>query len=347
MAVPKYGEVPAPMPAAEASEPNLRREREVIIIGGGIAGLSAAIYLGRALRDVLVIDAGESLAQWEPEVQNYLGFPESVDGCELLKRGRQQALRFGAQFLKEEIERASGDGSKFDLQGKKGNFTAQSVLLATGVYHLPPKIPGVNECVGKSMFFCKDCDGYRIKGKTVAIVGHNNEAAEYGLGILNFTRFVTLLTNGEPPCWSAQHARWLNEYGLSVVRNPIADVTHDKGYLSRIHLCSGKNLEVDALFTTRGDLYHNGLAHQLGAEVNAGGEVMVDSCQRTNIEGLYAAGCVTPANCQMIIAAGAGARAAQAINRDLFEKELAAHKLRRRTSEAGTVERGPAGSASS
>ena len=81
--------------------PEISRSREVIIIGGGLAGLSAAIYLGRALRDVLVIDAGESLAIWEPEVQNYLGFPECIDGRELLRRGREQALKYGAEFIRE------------------------------------------------------------------------------------------------------------------------------------------------------------------------------------------------------------------------------------------------------
>src|SRR5687768_9654942 len=95
---PPYSDLSRPMEQHEVPDPPpVRRSREVIIVGGGLAGLSAAIYLGRALRDVLVIDAGESLGLWEPEVQNYLGFPDSIDGRELLKRGRQQAQRFGAE----------------------------------------------------------------------------------------------------------------------------------------------------------------------------------------------------------------------------------------------------------
>src|SRR5438045_3637521 len=98
MEKPPYSELPKPMPRHEAPDvPGISKSREVIVIGGGLAGLSAAIYLGRALRDVLVIDAGESLALWEPEVQNYLGFPDCIEGRELLRRGRAQALRYGAE----------------------------------------------------------------------------------------------------------------------------------------------------------------------------------------------------------------------------------------------------------
>src|SRR5687768_16670728 len=191
MTKPPYSELPKPMEHHEVPEPpDISRSREVIIIGGGLAGLSAAIYLGRALRDVLIIDAGESLAIWEPEVQNYLGFPECIDGRELLKRGREQALKYGAETIHEEVDRLAVENGVFRVQAKKSSFEARRLLLATGVYHLPPKIPCVNECVGKSMFFCKDCDGYRVQGKNVVIAGHNNDAVEYALGIMLYTECV-------------------------------------------------------------------------------------------------------------------------------------------------------------
>lgn len=322
---------------AEASH-HLSCSREVIIIGGGMAGLSAAIYLARALRDVLVIDAGESLAQWEPEVQNYLGFPDCIDGRELLRRGRAQAERYGAEFLREEIERVWSENRKFKLKGKRNEFDCDRLLIATGVYHLPPKIPCVNDCVGKSMFFCKDCDGYRVQGKRVIIVGNNDEAVEYALGILLYTDNVTLLTNGEVAHWDTQHEEWLREYQVPMFVDKILRVDHETGMLRTVTLANGLKLAADSLFTTRGDVFHNHLARQLGAAVDAEGQVSVDKCQRTNVPGLYAAGCVTPANCQMIIAAGDGAAAAQAINRDLFEESLKSGSLRRHRGEQ--LERG-------
>ena len=329
MTKPPYSDLPKPMESHDVPEmPDVSRSREVIVIGGGLAGLSAAIYLGRALRDVLIIDAGESLAIWEPEVQNYLGFPECIDGRELLRRGREQAQQYGAEMVREEVERIWLEGDTFHLKAKKCHFQSRRLLLATGVYHLPPKIPSVNECVGKSMFFCKDCDGYRVQGKRVAIVGHNNDAVEYALGITLYTECVTLLTNGDVPSWDQTHERWLREYDVPLHIEKIMQVEHSGGHLQNITLATGRKFAADCLFTTRGDVFHNHLARQLGAELDPSGQVKVDKEQRTSVPGLYAAGCVTPSNCQMIISAGDGAAAAQAINRDLFEESLRNGSLR-------------------
>jgi thioredoxin reductase (NADPH) len=106
-------------------------------------------------------------------------------------------------------------------------------------------------------------------------------------------------------------------------------LTHDDGWLQTLTFANGESAPVDAVFTTRGDVPHSALAAEIGASVDAEGQIFVDSRMRTNVPGLYAAGCVTPANCQMIIAAGQGATAGQAINRDLFEESLRLHTLPR------------------
>lgn len=302
---------------------------DVIIVGGGIAGLSAAIYLGRALRKTLIIDAGRSLARWEPEVHNYLGFPEGIGGPDLLRKGQEQAKQFHAASVEDEIEKAARDESGFWLLGKKGEYRCHRLLLATGLYHLPPELPRVNDCLGHSMFFCKDCDGWRVRGKRIAIVGNNNEAVEYALGMLFYSPCVVVATNGKIPKWDEQHAKWLEEYEISYFTGKIHDVCGEDSQISELHFESGQAVKVDALFTTRGDVFHNDLAKDLGAALDEEGQIIVNSCMKTNVQGLYASGCITPANCQMIVAAGQGASAAQAINRDLFEESLATHKLRR------------------
>jgi thioredoxin reductase (NADPH) len=109
----------------------------------------------------------------------------------------------------------------------------------------------------------------------------------------------------------------------------VVDVHHTSGKVHWLEQEDGTRVELDALFTTRGDIYHNTLARQTGAETNAGGDLRVDHRMKTTVDGLYAAGCVTPANCQMIISAGDGAVAAQAINRSLFEESLQTHSLHR------------------
>jgi thioredoxin reductase (NADPH) len=302
---------------------------EVIVVGGGIAGVSAAIYLGRAQRDVLVIDSGHSMAKWEPDVENYLGFPNGVGGEELLRYGRRQAERYGAHFVRDEVKAVVKKRAGFTVRGRRKTYRTNRLLLATGIFHLPPEIPGVKECLGHSMFFCKDCDGCRVRKKRIAIIGANNEAVEYALGMMSYSPCVIVATNGKKVGWDKKHARWLAEYQIPVERKRITGVEHRKRLIRALTFAGGACVKIDYLFTTRGDIFHNELARKLGAKLDSDGQIEVDQCMRASVPRLYAAGCVTPANCQMIIAAGQGAAAAQAINRDLFEESLATHSLRR------------------
>src|SRR5215212_4648789 len=135
MGLPRYDKLPEPMPEEQRlREAPVREDWDVIIIGGGFAGLSAAIYLGRAMRRTLVLDGEESLGKWEPEVQNYFGFPAGISGADLLKRGLEQARRYGAEILVDEIERAEVDPKGgFFVHGRHVRFHAERLLLATGL----------------------------------------------------------------------------------------------------------------------------------------------------------------------------------------------------------------------
>ena len=290
---------------------------DAVIIGAGLAGLSAAIYLGRAQRETLLVSAGNSMAVWEPEVQNYLGFPDGISGEELVASGKKQALNYGVQFAENEIDSVRRDESGcFTIIGKAGTHRARKVLLATGIFHIPPDIPGVKECLGHSMFFCKDCDGVRVRGKKIAVFGNNDEAVEYALGMLHYSPSVLIALHGRKPCWSKQHAEWVREYELPVCEAKIVEVCHEGCTLQALLFESGELVAVEALFTTRGDIFYNELARSAGAKIDEPtGEICTDSCLMTSVPGLYAAGCVTAANCQMIIAAGQGATAGKGIGR--------------------------------
>jgi thioredoxin reductase (NADPH) len=333
---------PATAPTKQAAVAGDLRTREVIIIGGGLAGLSAAIYLGRAKRDTLVIDSGKPMARWEPRVENYLGFPDGISGKDLLRRGRAQAEVFGIAFVEDEVVGASHENSGFEVRTAKNTYRCLRLLLATGIFHIPPEINGVRECLGHSMFFCKDCDGYRVQNKSVAIYGWANETVEYALAVLAYAPTVSVVTDGHEPKWDRKHGRWIEEYEVPVFQETIARARHYQCDIQGLVLDNGQEVEVEALFTTCGDIYYNKIARALGAKTDAAGQVCVDDRMATSVCGLYAAGCVTPANCQMIIAAGQGAIAAQVVNRDLFEESLATHKLRRlRRAQQATAETAP------
>lgn len=299
-----------------------RAQFEVIIVGGGLAGLSAAIYLGRARRETLLIDCGKSMARWEPDVENYLGFPGGIPGVELLRRATRQARRYRVAFARDEIRSAGNRKGKFHLRGEKNVYVCRRLLLATGSFHIPPDIPGVTPCLGRSMFFCKDCDGYRVQHQRIAIYGWRRQTVEYALAMLVYSPHVAIVTDGRSPRWGSKHEQMRRRRGIPVFRETITQVRHRRGKIEALKFKRGGEAPFQALFTARGDIYFSKLAHDLGARVNRAGEIVVDADMRTTVPGLYAAGCVTPANCQMIIAAGQGATAAQAINRDLFEAAL-------------------------
>jgi len=181
--------------------------------------------------------------------------------------------------------------------------------------------------LGQSLFFCKDCDAYRMQGKKIVILGGNNEAADYALAMLLFTSSLMICTNGQKSRWDREHARWLKEYNVPIRYERIRSMLHDNGQVTAFIFEEGGSVTVEGAFTTRGDVFHNDLAECVGAKLDDEGQVLVDPSQKTSVPGLYAAGCVTPGNCQMIIAAGQGAIAGQAINRDLFEESLKQHAL--------------------
>lgn len=301
---------------------------DAVIVGGGIAGLSAAVYLGRSRRKALLVDGGESMARWEPFVENYLGFPDGLSGKALLDRGRAQVKKFDVRTANDRIVRIRRERDTFLLEGGSVVYRSSRVLLATGLTHLLPDIPGADECLGNSVLFCKDCDAFRVRGKRIAIYGRRNEAARYALAMLAFSPVVTILTDGREPTWDHVWQEALEEYRVHVYRDSVKKLEHQGGRLGAVLFEDGR-LPVDALFATRGDVYHTGLAEGLGADQDEEGQLIVDGDMRTTVAGLYAAGCVTPANCQMIIAAGQGAAAAQAIDHDLLDETLRRHKLPR------------------
>lgn len=298
------------------------KEAQVIIIGGGLAGLSAAIYLGRARRDVLLIDTGRSMARWEPDVENYLGFDRGIGGRQLLQRARRQVRQYEVRFARDFIVSARRRQAVFVLSGRKGRYTCERLLLATGIFHVPPDVPGLKKCVGRGVYFCKDCDGYRLRGKRVAVYGWTNEAAEYALQMLDYTSKVVIVTDGRPILWDRRHGQCLKERKVPIDSRTIVRFRRSRSKLEALVCREGEPIELDALFTTRGDIVFNSLARKLGAKLDSEEQVMVDPCMRTSVKHLFAAGCVTTGNCQMIIAAGQGAAAAQAISREIFEANL-------------------------
>jgi thioredoxin reductase (NADPH) len=323
-------------PPAEGSE----REVDCAIVGGGPGGLSAAVCLARMRRSVLLIDDRSGRSLWAQMNRNYLGFPDGIPAAEIRLAGRRQAARYGVQFLDGSVLVAAREGDRFRLgvAGRAGaggrdqagdlmnvkrdeeqglalgegkatgpvEIVARTVIVATGVRDRFPIFPGWADCVGRSLFWCIACDGYEAIGKTVVVVGYDEDAVETALDLLDFTDRVALVA-GRPEGFDAPSTRLadLARNRVAVFAAGVAEYPNADGQIAAVVLddAAHTSLPADMVFAYRRPTPRNELAVALGLELNDLGHIVVTTDQHTNVPGVYAAGDVTSLHDHQISAA--------------------------------------------
>ena len=295
---------------------------DCVIIGGGPAGLTAAIYLARFHLSVLVVDRGDGRARSIPRSHNHAGFPDGIAGAHLIALMTEQAIKYGAQIVHGEVARLqpSSDGNlTCDWEDK--SYTARSVLLATGVVNRRPMIDDAmhDEGLQRGLIrYCPVCDGYEVTDQTVAVVGSEHHGVEEAIFLRSFTRHITLICPYGTHRLSEDLRARCDSAGIEVMDGPIDAFTllDDKIALD----LPGKRLHFDTLYPALGSDIQSELAVSLGADVSEEGQVKVDLQQRTSIRGLYAAGDVVLGLDQISHAMGEGGVAATAIRNDLAQQ---------------------------
>jgi len=304
---------------------------DALVIGGGPAGLSAAVYLGRACRSVAVVDCKRpGRSDYAQVNHNYLGFPEGIAALELSARGREQAERFGARFYEAEVARLWQAEGLFAAEAPGGLILhGRAVVLATGVEDRWPAFPGHEEFVGRTMHWCIVCDGYEMQGQRVVVAGNDEETARTACRLLRFTERVTLLTNDGSLGLRPAIVRHLDDRGIRVVVGRIVGArAKERGVFEAVLLEGGGELELDHLFSHQGAAANSALARALGVELSPGGYIRVDTEGWTSLPGVYAAGDVTRLFAhQIATAVHEGAAAATALNFDLFLKDEEAFRV--------------------
>jgi thioredoxin reductase (NADPH) len=294
---------------------------DCLIIGGGPAGLSAAVYMGRFLRKTLVLDAGEGRSSFEQVNDNYLGFPNGVKVKDLRDLGRKQAERFGVEFEDCRVTRLErvDNGRHFRAHTDAGEYIGRSVILSTGVCDIWPDLPDVLEYVGKTLFWCITCDGFRTFEKSIVCFGRDDEAATTALQLLTYTPRVTFVTDpGQLDC-SDEKVRDLESHGIQMLEGEPAQVIGTPERIEAVALKDGRRLPADVMFSLLGCRPNNKLALDVGVECTPGGYVIVDEEGYTNIPGLLAAGDLSKMHThQVVSAAHEGAEAAQTANYYLY-----------------------------
>lgn len=273
----------------------------ILIVGGGPAGLSAAIYAARAgIQTTVLYKDGGALNKTD-KIENYFGFADVISGPELLARGRAQAARLGAQLTQTEVTGIEYAEKGFSVKTTDGTFSADAVILATGAPRATPRIAGVSEFEGRGVSYCAICDAFFYRGKAVAVLGEGEYALEEARTLLPVAGSVTLLTNGAPV------PDGLPE-GLHVDERPVSAIEgEDK--VARVAFASGEPLMVDGVFIAYGTAGSGDFARKLGAQVD-GNKIQADAGGTTAVPGLFAAGDCTGGLLQVAKAVSDGAQAA-------------------------------------
>jgi thioredoxin reductase (NADPH) len=283
---------------------------DCLIVGGGPAGLTAAIYLARYRRNIKLIDAGESRAALIPESHNYPGF-QGINGRALLARLREQAERYGADLVRGNVNGLQGEDGGFLAASDKGKLRARMVLMATGLIDARPETECLRDGVAHGAIrFCPICDGYEAMDKRIGVIGSLAHAGPKALFLRTYSREVNLF-----PTETEGDRKELEKAGVVITARPL--VVEPEGDRVAVRTEDGQRHLVDTLYPAMGCTVRSDLATALGADCTDIGNLRVDDHQRTSVEGLFGAGDVVSDLHQLSVATGHAAIAATAIHHAL------------------------------
>ena len=296
---------------------------DCLIIGGGPAGLTAAIYLARFHLDILVVDAGKSRAGWIPCTHNHAGFPDGISGKQLLERMREQACRYGAKIVTEFVTKLERDEESglFTATWGSGSATARTVLLATGVTNRRPPMDEElhDDALSRGLIrYCPICDGYEVTDKKVGVIGSDSHGVAEAVFIRSFTPDVTLIAPDKALRLKPEDSEKLKVAKIDCVDGP-AQAVAITGDCIVVETAEG-TFTFDSVYPALGSDTHTQLAEMLGARLSETECVGVDAHQRTSVPGLYAAGDVVIGLDQISHAMGEGGVAATTIRNDLAKE---------------------------
>ena len=293
---------------------------DCLIIGGGPAGLTAAIYLARFHLDILVVDGGKSRASWIPCTRNHAGYPDGIEGKELLRRMREQACKYGAKIETEFVTRLERDDQSglFTAAWGSGEAKTRTVLLATGVSNRRPPMDEDlhDDALWRGLVrYCPICDGYEVTDKRVGVIGSGSHGVAEALFIRSYTADVTLIAPDKALQLRPDDRRKLEKAGVDCVDGPAQAVAIARDCIT-VDTAEG-HFTFDSIYPALGSDTHTQLGEMVGARLADDGCFLCDDHQRTSVQGLYAAGDVVHGLDQISHAMGEGGVAATTIRNDL------------------------------
>jgi thioredoxin reductase (NADPH) len=291
---------------------------DCLIVGGGPAGLTAAIYLARFHLDILVVDDGKGRAESIPCTHNHAGYPDGISGKELVRLMREQAQKYGARIERDYVTRLDKTDHGFCATWGSGSVEAKTVLLATGVKNRRPPMDESlhDEALERGLIrYCPVCDGFEVTDKKVGVIGSDSRGVAEAIFLRSFTSDVTLIAPDKALRLTPEDQRKLKSAKIDCVDGPAQAVAISDNCIV-VDTAEGHHT-FDSIYPALGSDTHTQLAEQIGARLSELGCIGVDARQRTSVEGLYAAGDVVVGLDQISHAMGEGGVAATTIRNDL------------------------------
>ena len=287
-----------------------------LIIGAGPAGLTAALYLARFRRRFMVVDAGEPRAAWIPTSHNIPFFAKGIPGPEILARQRESLAPYGVTVTPARVTRLHRNGDGFLAEREDAPpIAARHVILATGAVDVEPDLPDLPDAVRRGLVrYCPVCDGFESRDRRIAVIGHGAGGAAEALFIARtYSDDVTLLTLGRPMNLDAETRAKLDHERIRVVERPVTGLDIQGDRIAAIRM-DGAEMRFDILYSALGLRYRTELAHDLGAEHDAKGALVVDEGMQTSVPGLYAVGDIVTGLDQIVVGMSHAAIAATRIH---------------------------------
>lgn len=295
---------------------------DVIVVGGGPAGLSAALLLGRCMRSVLLIDAGKPRNMKSNAMHGFLS-REGIHPVEFLRISREQLKAYAhVECISGEIISATANEHlPFEIADKEGNlYYGKKLLIATGLVDDVPEIPGIEKLYGQSVFHCPYCDGWEVRLRSLAAYGKGKSAVGLAISLKNWSDDVMLFSDGRQ--LTEEENRLIRIKGISLCEEKIVELEGESGKLTNIVLENGQRISRNAMFFTTDQYQCSSIASQLGCKFTDKGVVETDRFQQTNVPGVYVAGDAARDMQLVIIAAAEGAKAAVIINQILHKENF-------------------------
>ena len=291
---------------------------DVAIVGGGPAGLSAALWTARYLHSVVWVDSGEP-RNWETRgINGFLG-SQGIRSPDLRARGRADAEKFGAILVDGNVSTVKNTNSEhFTLNLSDHRvFEARRLLLAIGIKDVWPRIPGLADCYGETVHVCPDCDGYETRDCKTVVIGSGRKAIGMALSLTTWTNEIVICTNGEAPGMTAPQLSQLKALNIPVLESSVLKISSHKGDIRCMDLDGGMQLDCQRLYFAIGQYPADDLGAQLKCERDEHGLIVVDDRNRTSVLNVFAAGDIAPGPQLAIAAASEGAIASIAIHASL------------------------------